>query len=309
MQVIDEKVKKIGLDIEQCVLLQGTIYPDTIESARTKHAERIKTHHNRVDAVQKLIEKGAVIEPLQYLYKDEVRQLGEILDVDPIILNRHPFPGPGLAVRILCSNESVWPSGEAVFSAVGCEPEIFEMLNPHQFQGYVLPLKSVGVEGDQRTYAFPCAITGPQNWEIIERLASQITNRFKGNINRIAYLIAPLGYPLPRLTIHRAFLSKERISLAQEIDWIVQCEVKKAGWHSKIWQLVVVLAPLGRSPAGNSESVIIRFVESVNAMTATNPRPPWPLLETIAAKILKLPNIEAVFYDPTPKPPATIEWE
>lgn len=309
IKVVDEKVKKLGLDIDQCVLLQGTIYPDTIESARTRHAERIKTHHNRVDAVQKLIERGAVIEPLQYLYKDEVRQLGEMLKVDPLILNRHPFPGPGLAVRILCSNESAWPSGEAVFSAVGCEPEIFEMLNPSQFHGYVLPLKSVGVEGDQRTYAFPCAITGPQDWEEIERLSSQITNRFKGKINRVAYLIAPLDYHLSRLNVRKAFLTKDRISLAQEIDWIVQCEVKKAGWYSKIWQLVTVLAPLSRSPAGSGECAIIRFVQSVNAMTATNSRPPWPLLETIASKILKLPNIEAVFYDPTPKPPATIEWE
>jgi hypothetical protein len=167
----------------------------------------------------------------------------------------------------------------------------------------------VGVEGDQRTYAFPCAITGPQNWETIELLTAKITNRFKGKINRVSYLVAPLGYPLSRLNVRKAFLTKERISLAQEIDWTVQQEVKKAGWHSKIWQLVVVLAPLSRSPIGNGESAIIRFVESVNAMTATNPRPPWPLLETVASRILKLPNVEAVFYDPTPKPPATIEWE
>ena len=311
IKVIDKEIRKLGLsiDTDECVLLQGTIYPDTIESARTRHADRIKTHHNRVDAVTKLIERGAVIEPLQYLYKDEVRKLGQMLKIDPLILSRHPFPVPGLAVRILCSNESVWPSDPGVFDAVGCESQIYEMINTHGFQGCVLPIKSVGVEGDQRTYAFPYAFSGPQNWDLIEQLSLKITNRCKGKINRTLFLVSPANYSLHSISVHRAFLAGNRIAIAKQIDWITQHEVKQAGWYKKIWQIVVVLAPLSHSPAGNGECAIIRFVNSVNAMTATNSRPPWPLLEKIASELLKIKNIEAVFYDPTPKPPATIEWE
>ncbi|MFA7682474.1 MAG: glutamine-hydrolyzing GMP synthase, partial [Candidatus Peribacteraceae bacterium] len=88
------------------MLGQGTIYPDTIETGGTKHADHIKTHHNRVAAVQDMIEKGLVIEPLKDLYKDEVRRLGEELGLPHDLVWRHPFPGPGLGVRILCSEGS-----------------------------------------------------------------------------------------------------------------------------------------------------------------------------------------------------------
>ena len=85
------------------ILGQGTIYPDTIESGGTKNAAVIKTHHNRVDGIQKLIAANRIVEPLSSFYKDEVREIGRELGLSPELLDRHPFPGPGLAIRILCS--------------------------------------------------------------------------------------------------------------------------------------------------------------------------------------------------------------
>src|ERR1019366_3177336 len=81
------------------ILGQGTIYPDTIESGGTEKAAVIKTHHNRVPGIQRLIDAGRVVEPLRAYYKDEVREIGRELGLPAEILDRHPFPGPGLAIR------------------------------------------------------------------------------------------------------------------------------------------------------------------------------------------------------------------
>ena len=88
---------------EHWILGQGTIYPDTIESGGTAKAALIKTHHNRVAGIQKLIEAGRIVEPLKSFYKDEVREVGRELGLPAELLDRHPFPGPGLAIRCLCS--------------------------------------------------------------------------------------------------------------------------------------------------------------------------------------------------------------
>src|SRR5207247_10922663 len=85
------------------ILGQGTIYPDTIESGGTAKADLIKTHHNRVAGIQQLIDEGRIIEPLASFYKDEIRAIGKQLGLAPALLDRHPFPEPGLAIRCLCT--------------------------------------------------------------------------------------------------------------------------------------------------------------------------------------------------------------
>ncbi len=101
IEVFDQQARALG--IEGHLLGQGTIYPDTIETGGTKRADTIKTHHNRVPIIQDLIDAGRVVEPLAELYKVEVRELGERLGVPREAVWRHPFPGPGLGVRLLCS--------------------------------------------------------------------------------------------------------------------------------------------------------------------------------------------------------------
>ena len=97
-------VARQNLSDDNWLLAQGTLYPDIIESGGTKNAHTIKTHHNRVEGIQTLIDKGLVIEPLKELYKDEVRNIGRALGLDEKLIMRHPFPGPGLSINVLCSD-------------------------------------------------------------------------------------------------------------------------------------------------------------------------------------------------------------
>src|SRR5262249_47668569 len=103
LQVQERIIESRGLLDGHWMLGQGTIYPDTIESGGTERAETIKTHHNRVAGVQKLLAAGRVVEPLSSFYKDEVREIGTELGLPGGLLERHPFPGPGLAIRCLCA--------------------------------------------------------------------------------------------------------------------------------------------------------------------------------------------------------------
>jgi GMP synthase (glutamine-hydrolysing) len=135
--------ERMNLRVEDGWMLgQGTIYPDTIETKGTKHADHIKTHHNRVEAIAKMIEAGLVVEPLKDLYKDEVRKLGEELGLPHEFVWRHPFPGPGLGVRILCAEQARGAEGRGGQSGFGIRISA----------SAVLPVRSVGVQGDGRTY-------------------------------------------------------------------------------------------------------------------------------------------------------------
>jgi GMP synthase (glutamine-hydrolysing) len=107
------------LELRPLLLGQGTIYPDTIETGGTKRADVIKTHHNRVPIIRELIGKGRVIEPIRELYKTEVRELGATLRIPDAMLWRHPFPGPGLGIRLLCSDGGFPPGWEDAAAANG----------------------------------------------------------------------------------------------------------------------------------------------------------------------------------------------
>jgi GMP synthase (glutamine-hydrolysing) len=148
--VYEREAERMG--IEGYVLGQGTIYPDTIESGGAKHAKVIKTHHNRVPLIEQMIADGRVSEPLKELYKTEVRALARQLGVPVPLLSRHPFPGPGLGVRLLCSKGGdVSPSVESEMTAA---------LAPFPtLSGFALPIKSVGVKADVRSYEHPVLLS------------------------------------------------------------------------------------------------------------------------------------------------------
>ncbi len=141
---------------DRWILGQGTIYPDTIESGGTQKAAVIKTHHNRVPGIQKLIDEKRLVEPLRsYDIYEPACQIGRELCILLDVLDRHPFPGPGLAIRCLCTESA----GE-----VQATPE-----------GYILPVKSVGVQGDNRSYAPVLCIDA-----LDQSLASELVNRIEG---------------------------------------------------------------------------------------------------------------------------------
>lgn len=297
--IANEKLKELSSRGEW-LLGQGTIYPDTIESAGTKHSSKIKTHHNRVESIKQMIEEGLVVEPIAELYKDEVRELGKSLGISKDLLWRHPFPGPGLAIRVLCSENDFFHSDlefERNLSKAGKE---------HGFSAHVLPVKSVGVQGDSRSYRHAVVIEGKLDWALLEKASTAITNRFSG-VNRVVYLAAPsksMEFNLNRAS----FLSRERVSLLREVDDFVSTKIMEAGFHDKIWQFPIVLLPVSMGCKGK-ESIVLRPVSSKEAMTAEFFRLEPDFLVVLAEEIMKRFPISAVFYDVTHKPPATIEWE
>ncbi|MEK6959484.1 MAG: glutamine-hydrolyzing GMP synthase, partial [archaeon] len=293
IDVANKEIENLGLD--DWLLAQGTIYPDTIESGGTKHADVIKTHHNRVDIIKKMIEDKKIVEPVKDLYKEEVRDLGTALGLFENFVWRHPFPGPGLGVRALCS--------------VGKKEEfsvLKEKLNSLglKYDFDVLPCRSVGVKGDERSYEHPAIISGVWDWKELEKASTRVVNEVRG-INRAIYLLP--GQSINSMEPIKAYLTKERLDLLREADAIVMGEIEKAGLMRKIWQFPTVLVPVNVN--GKGEALILRPVFSTIAMTAKFADLPLEVVESIKKKLLAIKGVGAVFYDITHKPPGTIEWE
>jgi len=208
IRVFEEEAKKIGaVDF----LVQGTIYPDIIESGTDKN-KLVKSHHN-VGGLPDVIDFNEILEPVKLLYKDEVRELGRIIGMPDFLVDRQPFPGPGLGVRVI---------GE---------------------------------------------------------------------------------------------ITKEKLDILREADWIFRDEIAKSGWDKKIWQYFAVLTGLRSVGVKNDErtygyTVALRAVTSEDAMTADWVEIPYDILRKISARIVdEVDDVTRVAYDITEKPPSTIEWE
>jgi GMP synthase (glutamine-hydrolysing) len=198
--VFDDEAKRImEKSGEVDFLVQGTLYPDVIESSSVKGpSQTIKSHHN-VGGLPETM-KLKLIEPLRDLFKDEVRRIGRDLAMPEEILERQPFPGPGLAVRIL---GEVTPERVALLQEAD-EIVVTEIKNAGLYKqiwqsfAVLLPVKSVGVMGDQRTYAYTCAIRAvhsedgmtadwvPLPYEVLKTISNRIVNEIHG-INRVVY--------------------------------------------------------------------------------------------------------------------------
>jgi len=185
-------------------LAQGTLYPDVIESASsgdTQHARTIKTHHNVGGLPEDMTFK--LIEPLRMLFKDEVRAVGEALGLPEEIVWRHPFPGPGLAIRIL--GAITWErletlrQADAIFLEELCAAGLYRETS--QVFAVLLPVRSVGVMGDGRTYGNVVALRAvttddfmTADWarlpyDLLARVSNRIVNEVDG-VNRVVYDIS-----------------------------------------------------------------------------------------------------------------------
>jgi GMP synthase (glutamine-hydrolysing) len=262
------------------ILGQGTIYPDTIESGGTAKAATIKTHHNRVAGIQKLLAAKRIIEPLSSFYKDEVREIGMELGLPQEFLERHPFPGPGLAIRCLCAE-----AGAHLSPLAG---------------GWLVPILSVGVQGDSRTYAPVLAVES-----FDADAASDLVNS-TAEINRVIGRVETLE-PLEKLQVSASALTSERLARLRTADEIVRHLSHRSGFDRKVWQFPVVLIPLGTAQA--PDSIVLRPIDSMDGMTAQSVPMPPDLLREVSTALLAIPGIAGVFVDLTHKPPATIEWE
>ncbi|MBU0605700.1 MAG: glutamine-hydrolyzing GMP synthase [Candidatus Omnitrophica bacterium] len=200
IKVFDREAKSIG---RVKYLAQGTLYPDLIESRSVfgGPSATIKTHHNVGGLPKKMNLK--LIEPLKYLFKDEVRKVGRELDMPPDVLGRHPFPGPGLAVRILgeVTKErcDILREVDDRFISTLKRENLYDKI--WQAFAVLLPVKSVGVMGDERTYENVVAIRAVTSvdgmtadwaripYDILGKISNRIINEVKG-VNRVAYDIS-----------------------------------------------------------------------------------------------------------------------
>lgn len=298
VEVFNDEAARLG--IGDHLLGQGTIYPDTIETGGTKRADTIKTHHNRVDLIQSMIAEGKVVEPLAQLYKVEVRELGERLGIARDALWRHPFPGPGLGVRLLCSDGV---EDRSDFEVI--EPQVADVAARFGLESLVLPIRSVGVKADLRAYEHPVLLTGDVPWGTLLDAVSALTADVPG-INRCVLNLSNTHPPSATLTAAGA--TRERLDLLREADHITMEGLRSAGLYDDVWQCPTVLAPV-RMEETEGEMVILRPVYSARAMTATPVELPSELLTQLAEAIGALDGVGAVALDVTSKPPGTIEWE
>ncbi|NQV19636.1 MAG: glutamine-hydrolyzing GMP synthase [Armatimonadetes bacterium] len=283
---------------DEFLLVQGTIYPDTIESGSTDKAALIKTHHNRVNEIEKLIKEGKIIEPIKELYKDEVRKLGEELGLPHKLVHRHPFPGPGLAIRVICSDKT-----ETEDDYTKEEKYLNEILLEFDMQGKILPIKSVGVQGDFRTYHHPAVVwfkeDASKSWNVLNECSSKVINKLK-TVNRLVYSLEPVG----DLQLAKLFLEKQNLDELRNVDAILR---KRTDDIKAIWQMPVVQLPLRNTE--DKLCYVIRPVCSMDAMSASVYEMDFDYLKDIISEVQKIENIGDIFYDITTKPPGTIEWE
>lgn len=297
LDVYADEAEKLSL--EGCLLAQGTIYPDTIETGGTKRADVIKTHHNRVPAVQKMIAEGLVVEPLSELYKVEVREVGEKLKLPEELVWRHPFPGPGLGIRLLCSEGSV-PE-----LPVDAREKLASFVAGAGLEGTFLPIRSVGVKGDLRSYEHPVVIWGEADLDSLEETAARLYSEVPG-VNRCVLDLRGKGFREVKPVA--ACVTRERLDLLREADHTVMELLRKRGLYSKVWQCPTVFLPL-EIDGRKGEFCVIRPVLSERAMTARPALLPRDILDELTDAVLSIVGINGVALDLTTKPPGTIEWE
>lgn len=326
----DQATKTLGLDSD-IFFSQGTLRPDLIESANefaSKCADVIKTHHNDTLLVRKLRDLGRVIEPLRDFHKDEVRELGVALGLPDSIIKRHPFPGPGLALRILCVE---CPYIDEHYDDIRCSviDEVNKLANG-SIKATLLPIKSVGVQGDKRTYSYVVALSTDipsesVSWNLLSKLAKELPNKIH-EINRVVFVFGKsISNEITEVTV--THINEGTLQKLQKADSIVMEILRKYdlnGSHimSKIQQMPVILVPIHFDRVFNLpqkfpsvlHSICLRPFITRDFMTGRAAIPTIDIslepISIIERRIKnEVPQISRVMIDLTSKPPGTTEWE
>jgi GMP synthase (glutamine-hydrolysing) len=300
VEVMHEELVRLNLNFNELILVQGTIYPDTIESGGTKTSSTIKTHHNRVPEIDQLIKNGQIIEPLKELYKDEIRRIAGLLDLPEELIQRRPFPGPGLAIRIIAREKD-----EPIdYSIMDQSDQLYPILALYNIRGTILPVKSVGVQGDFRTYRHPVLLWSDNKifpgWKTLKECTNKLINQVS-SLSRAIYSVDQLNN---KFELGESLLTKENVRLLQEVDDIIHSRTANL---KEIWQLPVISLPLFDQKG--KQVFVMRPVCSQDAMTADIYEMDYALLQSIVDDVKSETGAGYLFYDLTTKPPATIEWE
>ena len=289
------------------MLAMGTLHTDLIESG-SKHASQkaniIKSHHNDTAAVRQLREEERVLEPWRYIQKDDVREIGRRLGLPPQITERQPFPGPGLAIRVICAEKP---------SVNGNPEELVARLakfNSEDIKTALLGIQTVGVQGDHRTYGNLAALSGEASWPELLQTARFIPRAIPG-INRVIYVFGePVEGYIDSLTPTK--LTTDAIDELRYVAARVNGILADHGLDKKISQVPVVSFPINFGRPGH-RSIGIRTIMTETFKTGDIALPgadfPEKVLLEIVDRVIRIPGIARVAYDLTSKPPGTTEWE
>ncbi len=310
-RLISRAMEEAEINLDEAFIAQGTLRPDLIESGNrgiSTAAHKIKTHHNDVPVIQQHRDRGLIIEPNRDLHKDEVRRIGQMLGLPTELVIRQPFPGPGLAIRVLCTDQ---PFITENFDATN--QALRQKAKKNGFDGLLLPVKSVGVQGDGRSYSYLAVLSGEDygNWRQLKDLAREIPNELHA-INRVAVVVNGKQLPERWERVTPTTLLPETTQKLRDLDHIVTEAFKRDGLFEGISQLLTVLVPVDTT-GGNGHSIAIRAVVTSDYMTA---RPaalgseiPLAFIRKLGQELGSKPGVDLVMYDVTSKPPATVEWE
>lgn len=306
VKVLREVSARLHLDDDSTFWAQGTLRPDLIESGNpdvSGVAHKIKTHHNDVDMIRQARARGMVVETNWDWHKDEVRKVARRLGIEEKIASRQPFPGPGLAIRLICHDggNDIEPGVVETFDQIIAE-------YGDEYRGEVLPIRSVGVQGDNRSYRRLAVVWGkgvPFDWHKVYKIGTDIPNRIRG-INRVAYVLNKKEVA-GKIKAYKMNISRKNLDLLRELDFIVTEKLNKPFMS----QVLAVLVPVG---VNKKHSVAIRTFITNDYMTG---RPAF-IGQDVATEVIislvdeiesKFPEIDLILYDVTSKPPATVEWE
>ncbi|NXP92569.1 GUAA synthase, partial [Passerina amoena] len=332
VKIANEVIGEMNLKPEEVFLAQGTLRPDLIESASlvaSGKAEVIKTHHNDTELIRKLREE----------LKTSFLLFG-------IIFLQRCIAGPGLAIRVICAEEPYvckdFPETNNILKIVAdfsasvkkphtllqrvkaCTSEedqekLMQITSLHSLNAFLLPIKTVGVQGDCRSYSYVCGISSKDapHWESLMFLARLIP-RMCHNINRVVYVFGP-PVKEPPTDVTPTFLTTGVLSTLRQADFEAHNILRESGYAGKISQMPIILTPLhfDRDPLQKQpscqRSVVIRPFITSDFMTGIAATPgsevPEEVVLKMVAEIKKIPGISRVMYDLTSKPPGTTEWE
>lgn len=358
MRITDQKILKLVEEkwwkIDDVMIAQWTLRPDLIESASkmvSGKATTIKTHHNDTPLVRQKREAGMILEPLKDFHKDEVRELWERLGLFRKLVWRQPFPGPWLAIRMICAAEAfIWKTfdstNELLTQLTNYDRTEYEWRNnifSNLFTGWkrkinrfvkgnlnteatkemlesiawninatLLPIKTVWVQGDGRTYSYAATLSGEKDWDKLQYLAKAIPS-LSHDINRVVYELWEEDKIVDDVTeITPTYPTEKPIEKVRKATKVVDDVLEKYDLMEKLAQVPVVLVPLPFGKEWN-HSIVIRTFMTETFMVG-RPAIPWKdipeeALQEMYEGIMEIPGISKVFYDLTGKPPATTEWE
>lgn len=342
LHVQNKMMERLHLNPDQWLVAINTLYSDSLLPDNLKERYAIQDDPRKNVGVQGLIQRGMVIEPLKELYKDEVKIIGRRMKLRDEMIDRHPFPEPGLAINVLCSRGVLSHQDRQILSQV--QLAVLNLISKEGLQATsaeVLPVRTAGLQADFRAYRFPVALSFDSDghrdwltvlqsleaqqeeldfelteeqrnlpwyhiprWRVLDRVSSFITDSLPEVSRVVVRLYQRQGITLK---LQEGYCTKERLDQTREADCIVLEELKLFGWYEEITQHLTINLPYASHP--KHCSLVLRPVVSDDVETAEFAHMNHQVLDAIMRRLVQLPFVDAIYYDITNKPPAPFSWE